>query len=71
MKYEVIYHVSLWKEQAARLVSEQRQQFHSIAVTGKQHFEIQLVAQKAIPWFNVMFLRTAEKYFEETGGPLK
>lgn len=26
---------------AARLVSEQRQKSHSIAVTGKQHFEIQ------------------------------
>lgn len=55
---------------AARLVSEQRQQSHSIAVTGKQHFEIQSLAQKAIPWFKVMFLRIAEKCFEEIGGPL-
>lgn len=34
---------------AARLVSEQRQQSQSIAVTGKQHFEIQSLAQKATP----------------------
>lgn len=55
---------------AARPVSEQRQQPHSTAVTGKQHLEIQSLAQKAIPWFKVMFLRAAEKYFEEIEGPL-
>lgn len=56
---------------AARLVSEQRESSHSVAAAGKQHFEIQSLTQKAIPWFKLMFLRTAKKYFEEIGGLLK